>query len=318
MSLTQSELLRTNFDFKGQGMFDGILNPGLYVLAGSTKVGKSVIATTMANCVANGNDFLGKKMIQGKVFYFDNDNYRSEAKSRIIALGFGNNENIDYEFDESKSLREIKYTLEHCEYLDQVRLVIIDSYIGLNEIASSDDNYHDVYPIIKEFRDVIMKHNIITIILHHTKKGKERIEQDNMLGSKALSGATTGTILLNVKNEFSSYGELKFILRNHTEIIPIQRKEDSPMWVLLQDEEIGDTDIDPNVLKIIMKLVDIKEVSGTCQEVTKKFNLEINPAKLTQFLRENKEVLLSNEVTFNQKRTKQQRLITIKLIKPES
>ena len=35
MSYTQTELLNSNFSFSGQGMFDGILKPGIYVLAGS-------------------------------------------------------------------------------------------------------------------------------------------------------------------------------------------------------------------------------------------------------------------------------------------
>lgn len=54
MSYTQTELLNSNFSFSGQGMFDGILKPGIYVLAGSSKTGKSILATTMANSIASG------------------------------------------------------------------------------------------------------------------------------------------------------------------------------------------------------------------------------------------------------------------------
>ena len=86
MPITQKELLEKEFKSEGVNLFGGLLRPGLYVLAGSSKVGKSMIATTIANCVAQGNDFLGRPMPKGYVIYFDNDNYVFETKSRIISL----------------------------------------------------------------------------------------------------------------------------------------------------------------------------------------------------------------------------------------
>ena len=98
MSYTQTELLNSNFSFSGQGMFDGILKPGIYVLAGSSKTGKSILATTMANSIASGEPFLNKKMVQGKVIYFDNDNYDFETKDRLKALNMTDTDSIIYEF----------------------------------------------------------------------------------------------------------------------------------------------------------------------------------------------------------------------------
>ncbi|MCI9131020.1 AAA family ATPase [Thomasclavelia cocleata] len=86
MLITQKELLEKQFKADGREIFGRILRPGLYVLAGTSKVSKSMIATTMANCIAKGKDFLGKSMPQGKVIYFDNDNYDFETKNRIISL----------------------------------------------------------------------------------------------------------------------------------------------------------------------------------------------------------------------------------------
>ena len=44
MPITQEELLNKVFKAEGQEIFGGILRPGLYVLAGTSKVGKSIIA----------------------------------------------------------------------------------------------------------------------------------------------------------------------------------------------------------------------------------------------------------------------------------
>lgn len=313
MYYTQTELLNSTFSFNGQGMFDGILKPGIYVLAGSSKTGKSILATTMANSIAFGKTFLNKKMIQGKVIYFDNDNYDFETKDRLNALNMPNTDSIIYEFDRSRSICNISKYLKEIPNINDFRLVIIDSYIGLDEINSSDDSYKEIYPIIKELRDLMIELKLICFILHHTKKGKENFEQDNMLGSKALSGATTGTFLLKVKNEFDNVGELRIILRNHKEIIPIHKDLNSPEWKLDIEIERITSDIDTNILKIINTVVGSKEcmIEGTCQELTKLCFLDINPNYLFKFLKQNEYILSENHVSFSQSRTSKRRIISI-------
>lgn len=65
-----------NYDFKesNQDVLEGLLKSGLYILAGPSKVGKSMIVTSLANAVANGTSYLGRNTHQGIVIYFDNDN----------------------------------------------------------------------------------------------------------------------------------------------------------------------------------------------------------------------------------------------------
>ena len=59
------------------------------------------------------------------------------------------------------------------------------------------------------------------------------MDQDNLLGSRALSGATTGTLLLSVRNEFDKHGELKLILRNKKTVFKIKKDENDINWLLL-------------------------------------------------------------------------------------
>lgn len=255
MPITQKELLEKEFKSEGVNLFGGLLRPGLYVLAGSSKVGKSMIATTMANCVAQGNDFLGRPMPKGKVIYFDNDNYDFETKSRIISLNFSGTNEVLYEFNDSKSIYDINERLSQIRDIEKYKLIIIDSYVGLDEVISSNDSYYEVYPILKELRNIVVKKNLICILIHHTKKNKERIDQDNLIGSKALSGATTGTLLLSVRNEFDTHGELKLILRNNKSIIKIKKDEKNINWVLDTDEQTVTEEIPKNILQLINAVV---------------------------------------------------------------
>lgn len=314
MPITQRELLERQFKSEGKDIFGGLLKPGLYVLAGTSKVGKSIIATTMANCIAHGHDFLGRSMPKGSVLYFDNDNYEHEAKSRLVALNLEGVDNINYEFVNSKSIYDINEVLSSIDDIDKYRLIIIDSYIGLDEVINTNDSYYEVYPILKELRDLIVKRNLVCIVIHHTKKSKEKIDQDNMIGSKALSGATTGSLILSVHNEFDNHGELKLILRNHKSIIKVKKDEQQISWILDTDEDATTEDIPKNVLLLINAVVHNEKhiLEGTCQEIVVKSKMDINPSCLTKYLNKHRHYLDENHVTFIRKRTGQKRLIIVK------
>lgn len=320
MPITQKELLEKEFKSEGVNLFGGLLRPGLYVLAGSSKVGKSMIATTIANCVAQGNDFLGRPMPKGKVIYFDNDNYDFETKSRIISLNLSGTNEVLYEFNDSKSIYDINERLSQIPDIEKYKLIIIDSYVGLDEVISSNDSYYEVYPILKELRDIVVKKSLICILIHHTKKNKERIDQDNLIGSKALSGATTGTLLLSVRNEFDTHGELKLILRNNKSIIKIKKDEKNINWVLDTDEQTVTEEIPKNILQLINAVVGLEkhELIGTCQEIVQKSKMELNPNYLTKYLKQNKRYLDENHITFTNDRTGQKRTIKIIYHKDET
>lgn len=320
MPITQKELLEKEFKSEGVNLFGGLLRPGLYVLAGSSKVGKSMIATTMANCVAQGNDFLGRPMPKGKVIYFDNDNYDFETKSRIVSLNFSGTNEVLYEFNDSKSIYDINERLSQIPDIEKYKPIIIDSYVGLDEVISSNDSYYEVYPILKELRDIVVNKSLICILIHHTKKNKERIDQDNLIGSKALSGATTGTLLLSVRNEFDTHGELKLILRNNKSIIKIKKDEKNINWVLDTDEQTVAEEIPKNILQLINAVVGLEkhELIGTCQEIVQKSKMELNPNYLTKYLKQNKRYLDENHITFTNDRTDQKRTIKIIYHKDEN
>ena len=320
MPITQKELLEKEFKSEGVNLFGGLLRPGLYVLAGSSKVGKSMIATTMANCVAQGNDFLGRPMPKGKVIYFDNDNYDFETKSRIISLNLSGTNEVLYEFNDSKSIYDINERLNQIRDIEKYKLIIIDSYVGLDEVISSNDSYYEVYSILKELRDIVVKKNLICVLIHHTKKNKERIDQDNLIGSKALSGATTGTLLLSVRNEFDKHGELKLILRNNKSIIKIKRDGNDINWVVDTDEQTITEEIPKNILLLINTVVSLEkhELIGTCQEIVQKSKMELNPNYLTKYLKQNKRYLDENHITFTNDRNGQKRTIKIIYHKDEN
>lgn len=310
MSYTQTELLKKEFKSSDKSIFGGTLRPGLYVLAGGSKVGKSLIATSLANHLALGIDYLGKSMPKGKVIYFDNDNYDFETKSRVLALNFEDNDDVIYEFEKARSIYDIKNYLDNLENIDEYKLVIIDSYINLEEVAATNDNYNDIYPLVIELRDSIVKHNLVGVVSHHIRKESGKHDQDCVIGSKALTGACTGTILLSVGNEFSRVGKLKLILRNHKSVIDIKKDDQNINWIL-DEEKTTSEEIPKNILCIINATVrsDRHKIEGTCQEIAQRSGIDINPNSLSRYLKDNINYLEENHIVFTLKRTSNKRLM---------
>lgn len=307
---SQSDLLKKDFGNAQTEILEGLFRPGIYFLAGTSKIGKSLITTSLANSVSLGKPFLGKKTVQGMVVYFDNDNYAFESKERIIAQKFGNSDNILYNFQDSTSLEDIKDALLDLDNLDEFNLVIIDCLANLDEFPDTDA-FTENYATIKEFRDFLVKHGLCCILVHHTKKGKSHT-QDSVLGSKSLTSASTGTVLIETENEFSTRGKLRFILRSRKEIINIMKDDEGINWILDELEEAEES-IDHNILLVITGLVkeETHKMVATCQELTTILNLDLNPKGLYRYLTKHKKTLNDNHVTFEKDRLNGDRVIRL-------
>lgn len=315
VAYTQDELLNKEFKKLINDVLDGLLRTGLYIMGATSKVGKTMIATSLANAVANGTDYLGKANCKGKVVYYDNDNYEYEAKERVKALGFSATPDVRYVFGEdAQSLRYIKMDLQfYVESTEDCRLVIIDSFINLAEFIDVDHSYQRIYPILKNFRDFIVECDLVCIILHHTKKGIAN-GQDRLIGPKAMSGATSGSILLNVVDEFSKEGTLEFVLRHRKEIIPIKKDNQGIGWELDNNQESVVEEIPKSLLNLINTIIamDNHELCGNSQEIVQKAKMEINPYALYKYLKKNKSILEQNFISFERIRTHESRKIIIR------
>lgn len=64
-SFTQTQLLKHDFSIINKGVLDGLLINGLYILGATSKIGKSMIATKLANAVGEGSDYLGRHNEKG-------------------------------------------------------------------------------------------------------------------------------------------------------------------------------------------------------------------------------------------------------------
>lgn len=188
-------------------LVEGLLTPGLNILAGARKKGKSWFALDLALCVAGGEDFLGCKTEHGKVIYFALEDTRDRMKRRI---------NTQLDDDDAPENLLIAYSTRHTgeqfyKALDacldkhqDTKLIIIDvlqkirtpKEAGLTEYGH---DYKDVGPL-KKIADT---HGVTMLVITHTRKTKDSNDKWNeIIGGTGVT-SVADTMLLLTSNDKS-------------------------------------------------------------------------------------------------------------------
>ena len=175
---------------------EGFLPSGLSILAGSPKVGKSILALHIALSVAIGGCALGKIFVeQGDVLYLALEDNKRRIQERINGS--------DLEHDTDISHLDIAYTvprqheggLAYIEYWlithKNARLVIIDTLqMFRKQLSGKGHMYSEDYDAVSEIKKIADKYDVPFLVIHHLKKAKETEDWINELsGSQGIAGA---------------------------------------------------------------------------------------------------------------------------------
>ncbi len=201
---------------KMEGVIEGILTPGLNILAAPKKRGKSWLALYMALCIAGKEDFWGRKTSHGKVLFFALEDNRSRIKSRIDIL-------LDDEDAPEELL--VSYSTGYAGngfYKDldiflqekgDIKLVVIDV---LQKIRSGKNlqqsEYEHDYSDIGKLKSIADKHGISILVITHTKKTKDSNDRLNDISGGVGVTSVADTILMISSGSFQGDGKKEGIL----------------------------------------------------------------------------------------------------------
>jgi hypothetical protein len=160
---------------------DGLMiRGGLGILAGPSKAGKSTITRQLAQAVANGSEWLGRKTEKGTVLYLALEEQEQMLAYQLKKLGV----------DEDEILYHVG-PLAHGDLTDnltqainhhEASLVVVDTMILLSHFENLND-YNEVYNKLSIVRNIARKTNSHILLIHHTNK------MGGLLGSTAIQGA---------------------------------------------------------------------------------------------------------------------------------
>lgn len=169
---------------------------GFSVIAAKPKVGKSTLTRHLALCVARGDPFLGREVMQGPVILYSLEEKRSEVKRHFKDMGARGDEEL-YMYAGSAPLDALNEVRQKVEEIKPA-LVVIDPLFRLTRVRDGND-YAQVTQALEPLLMLARETGTHVLCVHHTSKG-DRQGGDSVLGSQAIFGSVD-TLMLMKRHE---------------------------------------------------------------------------------------------------------------------
>jgi len=181
---------------------------GITYLASPPGIGKSLLSIFISLCISSGRNFFNKKVIRGKVLYFDSENGILCAYDRIKKIVEShefNNEDLENFY--YSIFPNIRFNLKHdsFELLIEIQkkylpdVIIFDSLVRFMEGSENDA---EAAKMVFDFLKVLLKSNpnLTIIILHHLTKNNAG-GMNALRGSSELAAAASTILMLQRKQQ---------------------------------------------------------------------------------------------------------------------
>jgi hypothetical protein len=177
-----------------------ILPHGLFILAGSPKIGKSWMALDLCRAVATGGKLWDFAAAAGDVLYFALEDRHRRIQDRLKKIKA---ENIDLSrLHTSLTAAGLYNGLQEdiddfISFYPQTNLIVIDTFEHIRNGGGTENTlYACDYRDMNKLREITNKHKLTLLLIHHTRKLSDPDPLNTISGSTGLSGATDGLFVL--------------------------------------------------------------------------------------------------------------------------
>jgi hypothetical protein len=176
-----------------------ILPHGLFILAGSGKIGKSWLSLDLCVNVATGGKLWEFSSEQGDVLYLAlEDNYPRlqdrQNKIKADSIDISRLKLTTAAFGISSGLLEQTYN--HLADYPDTKLIVIDTLERIRDTEYDKNIYACDYRDMTILRQITGKHSLILLLIHHTRKLKDDDPLNTLSGSMGLVGSVDGVFVL--------------------------------------------------------------------------------------------------------------------------
>jgi hypothetical protein len=198
---------------------DAILPQGLFILAGSSKVGKSWLALDISNCVAAGDKFWNYSTTQGDVLYLalEDNNKRLQERLNKVSPVCDIDTPTDIHFvTKAKKLGDglAEQIREFLVAHPQTKLIVIDTLQYIRNTGKFTGTYSGDYHDMDALREIIAGHNLTMLLITHNHKADDADPVNRVHGSAGLTGAVDGIFVLEKKKRTGDKAKLTIANRD--------------------------------------------------------------------------------------------------------
>ena len=268
-TITASSLLDKQFEPQHE-LIEGMLAPGLYILAGASKIGKSWLVLQIAHCVSMGIALWGRKTQQSEVLYLALEDTERRIQSRLIRICGGETGAIAFATDAEKLSQGFEeqvtnYLRKHT----QTKLVIVDTLIKVREMNSRGSAYADDYATMTAFKRIADRYGITMLIVHHTRKQEASDIMDMISGTTGIMGCADGAMVLERPLRRVPKGSISMTGRDFQDAkISLTQNPETMCWEFAgYTDELPEEQLDPVLTAVAMLLENQNLWEGTAEEL---------------------------------------------------
>lgn len=244
-TINADELLKIDFPPLAFAINE-ILPQGIFILAGSGKIGKSWLSLDMCLTVASGSSLWEYSAEKGDVLYLAlEDNYR-RLQTRLTRIKETKNS--------IKNLHLATASQGICDGLiEQIKafinanpntkLVVIDTLEKIrNSMEFSSSMYQTDYKDMTKLREVTDSSNVTLLLIHHSRKMYDPDPLNTLTGSTGLVGSVDGVWVLEKETRVEDRAKLTVVNRDTQEYcFNLTFEKENCKWLFLGHHEKEET-----------------------------------------------------------------------------
>jgi len=260
---------------------DKILPHGLFILAGSGKIGKSWLSLDIGVCVATGSSLWDFPAKQSDALYLALEDNLPRLQKRLDkidakALDISRLKLTTASFGINSGL--IEQVNKFIEKYPETNLIIIDTLERIRDTEADKNIYSCDYRDMTALREITNKHKLTLLLIHHTRKLSDPDPLNTLSGGMGLVGATDGVLVLEKETRTGSKAKLTIANRD-TEgfCFKLELDPETCKWRFLGNDSGAPSETEPAEERneLLCLLVDgflKEEWSGTATELCKALN----------------------------------------------
>jgi hypothetical protein len=252
-----------------QFSIEKILPHGVFIFAGSPKVGKSWLTLDMCRAISTGGKLWEFNAILGDTLYLALEDKYNRLQGRLKQIN-ADNQNISRlhlataSFGMNSGLFEQVHNF--ISKYPETNFIAIDTLERIRDSSRDRDIYSCDYSDMSKLREITDKHKLTLLLVHHTRKMYDPDPLNTISGSTGLIGSVDGALVLAKDKRTGS--KAKFTISNRdTESFCFELRFDSEtcLWDFIGN--ITEDNEDENILCFLINDFLQDEWIGTATEL---------------------------------------------------
>ena len=275
-----------------------LLYPGLYLLAGAPKVGKSWLALDLCLSVASGEQFLKHDTSPGQVLYMSLEDTLLRLQNRLYELTDEPQEDLHFAIHSGTIGNGLEDQIVNCKQkFPNLRLVVIDTLQKIREVT--DISYGSDYKELSVLKELADKLQIAILLIHHTRKCYDHDPFNRISGSTGLLGCVDGSMVL-IENKRGSHRAKLYCTGRDIEPLELNLVFQNQRWTVEDDVPLRKPNLFSFAIHDLMMQEKLFRGTATelCDLLYQKFAAKYYPNHVTRDLVQHTDELMRYGVQF--------------------